>query len=53
MWDSKQDHDKNTYLKLVLNRLNVMCDFTFIYTHWALGSKKTFQKTSNLHVAHV
>ncbi len=29
----KQDHNKDTYQKLVLNRLNVMCDSTSIYTH--------------------
>jgi hypothetical protein len=27
---TEQDHDKNTYPKLVLNRLNVMCDSIFI-----------------------
>ncbi len=44
MWDSKQNHDKNTYLKLMLNRLNVMCNSISIYTHWALNSKKLFKK---------
>jgi hypothetical protein len=48
MWDSKQNQDKNMYLKVVLNRLNIRCDFIFIYTHWASNSKnfsKNFQPT--------
>jgi hypothetical protein len=36
----EQDHDKNTYPKLVLNRLKIMWDFTSIYTNWAPRSKK-------------
>ncbi len=40
----KQDHDKYTYPKLVLNRLKVMWDSTFIYTHWALCSNKLLNK---------
>jgi hypothetical protein len=43
---TKQDHNKDTYSKLVSNRLNVMCDSTFIYTHWAPNSKKLFKKNS-------
>jgi len=41
---TEQDHNKNTYPKLVLNRLNVMCDSIFIYTHWASNSKNSFKK---------
>jgi hypothetical protein len=41
----KQGYDKKTYPKLVLNKLKVMRNSTFIYTHLA--------PSSNLHVAHV
>jgi hypothetical protein len=43
MWDSKQDQDKNTHLKLVLNKLNVMCDFTFGHL-----AQKNFSKNFQL-----
>jgi hypothetical protein len=33
----KQDHNKYTYPKLVLNKLKEMWDFTFVYTHWHLN----------------
>jgi hypothetical protein len=33
MTRTKQDHDKNTYSKLVLNRLKVMGNSTSIFTH--------------------
>jgi hypothetical protein len=42
---TKQDHD-NICLKLVLNKLEVKWDFTFIYTHWAPSSKIFFKKLS-------
>jgi len=42
---TKQDHD-NICLKLVLNKLEVMWDFTSIYTHWAPSSKKLLKKLS-------
>jgi hypothetical protein len=29
----KKDHDKDTYPKLMLNKLKVMGNFVFIYTH--------------------
>jgi hypothetical protein len=45
--------DKKMYPKLMLNRLKVMGNSTFIYTHWAPSSRNLFKKTSNLHVAHV
>jgi hypothetical protein len=32
----KQDHDKDMKSKLVLNKLKIMWDCTFIYIHWAL-----------------
>jgi len=49
----EQDHNKDTYQKLVLNRLNVMCNSTSIYTHWAPNSNKLKKKKFNLHVVHV
>ncbi len=33
----EQGYDKKTYSKLVLNKLKVMGNFTFIYTYWALA----------------
>ncbi len=45
MWDSKQNQDQDMYLKFVFNRLNVRCDFLFIYTHWVPNSK-LFKKLS-------
>jgi hypothetical protein len=30
---TKQGYDKKMYPKLVLNKLEVMCNSTFIYTH--------------------
>ncbi len=41
---TKQDHDKYTYPKLVLNKLKVMWDSTSNYTHWALSSRKLLKK---------
>ncbi len=35
---------KKMYPKLVLNRLKVMRNSTFIYTPWAPSSKKFFKK---------
>jgi len=43
MTRTKQDHDKDTYPKLMLNVLQVMWDSTFIYIHWAPNSKKLFK----------
>ncbi len=40
------------YPKLMLNKLNVMGHFTFIYTHSAVNSRKFLKKLS-IHVAHV
>ncbi len=40
MWDSKQDYDKNTYSKLMLNKLNVICNFTFGHLAQKNFSKK-------------
>ncbi len=36
----EQNHDKDTYPKLVLNRLKIMWDSTSIYTNWAPSSRK-------------
>ncbi len=41
---TKQDHHKDMYLKLMLNTLKIMWDFTSIYTHWALSSMKLLKK---------
>jgi hypothetical protein len=35
---------KKKYPKLVLNKLKVMGDFTFIYTPWAPNSKEFVKK---------
>jgi len=35
----KQICDKKMYPKLVLNKLKIMGNFTFIYIHWALIQK--------------
>jgi hypothetical protein len=35
MTTKKQDHDKDRYPKLVLNRLKILQDSTSIYTHCA------------------
>jgi hypothetical protein len=40
----EQNHDKDTYPKLMLNGLKLMWDFTFIYTNWALSSRKFLKK---------
>jgi G:T-mismatch repair DNA endonuclease (very short patch repair protein) len=40
----KQDYDKKTYPKLVLNILKIMRNFTSIHTCWAHSSKKFFKK---------
>jgi acid phosphatase class B len=37
---TKQGYDKKMYPKLVLNKLKVIGNLIFIYTHWALSSKK-------------
>jgi hypothetical protein len=42
----EQDHDKDTYPKLILNKLNVMWDSTFIYFYWAPSLQKFFKKLS-------
>jgi hypothetical protein len=42
----EQDHDKNTYPKLVLNKLKIKWNSTSIYTHWALNSRKLLKKLS-------
>jgi hypothetical protein len=34
-----QEHDKNMYPKLLLNKLKIMWDSNFIYTRWAPSSK--------------
>jgi hypothetical protein len=39
--------------KLVLNKLKVIGNFIYIYTHWAPSSKNKSQETSNLHVAYI
>ncbi len=33
MTRTKQDHDKDTYPKLMLNKVKIMYNFTLIYTH--------------------
>jgi hypothetical protein len=35
----EQDHDKNTYPKLVFNKLKVKWNSTSIYTHWNPNSR--------------
>ncbi len=40
----EQDHDKNTYPKLVLNKLKVKWNFISIYIHWAPNSRKLLKK---------
>jgi len=39
-------HDKDTYPKLVLNRLKVMGNSTCICTHWPFSSKTNLKKLS-------
>jgi hypothetical protein len=46
----EQDHDKNTYQELVLNKLNVICDSTSIYTHWAPNSNKLKNKKNSTYM---
>jgi hypothetical protein len=41
--ETKQSYDKKTYPKLMLNKLKVMGNFTFIYTYWAL-TQRSFSK---------
>jgi hypothetical protein len=36
----KKGYDKKRHQKLVLNKLKVMGNCVFIYTHWAPSSKK-------------
>jgi len=36
----EQNHDKDTYPKLVLNKPKIMCDSTSTYTNWAPSSRK-------------
>jgi len=40
----EQNHDKDTYPKLVLNRLKIIWDSTSIYTNWAPSSRKFLKK---------
>jgi hypothetical protein len=40
----EQNHDKYTYLKLVLNIIKIICDYTSIYTNWAPSSNKFKKK---------
>jgi hypothetical protein len=40
----KQGHDKKTYPRLVLNKLKVVGNSTFIYNPWALNSKEFFKR---------
>jgi hypothetical protein len=40
------------YPKLMLNILKVMCDLTFIHTHWAPSLANFLKTTSNLHEAY-
>jgi hypothetical protein len=40
----EQNYDKKTYPKLMLNKLKVMGNLTFIYTNWAPSSKEKFKK---------
>jgi hypothetical protein len=47
-----QDHDKDSYPKLVLNKLKVMGNFILLIPIRQLTQRK-IQKTSNLHVTHV
>jgi hypothetical protein len=42
----EEDYDKKMHTKLVLNRLKVMENSTFIYTHWPPSSNKFFKKIS-------
>jgi hypothetical protein len=40
----EQGHDKKTYPRLVLNKLKVMGNSTFIYNRWAFSSKEFLKK---------
>jgi len=40
----EQDHNKDTYPKVMLNKLKVMWDFTFIYTHCTPNLKKILKE---------
>ncbi len=40
----EQDHDKNTFQNLMLNKLKVMWDFTSIYTHKTHSSRTLLKK---------
>jgi hypothetical protein len=42
--ETKQGYNFKTYPKLVLNKLKVMRNSTFIYTHCALSLKKFLKK---------
>jgi hypothetical protein len=44
--DTKQGYDKKTYPKLMLNKLKVMGNYTFICTLWAFNSRKFLKKLS-------
>jgi hypothetical protein len=48
---TKKYHDKDTYFKLVLNKVKITWDSTFIYTHWVPSLRKFFKNF--LHVTHV
>jgi hypothetical protein len=41
---NKKGCDKRMHPKLILNRLKVIRNFTSIYTHWALNSRKFLKK---------
>ncbi len=42
--ETEQSYDKKTYLKLVLNKREVIENSTSIYTPWAPNSRKIFKK---------
>jgi hypothetical protein len=42
----EQYHDKDMFPKLVLNKLKLIWDSTFIYTHYASNSKNFLKKLS-------
>jgi len=42
----QNNNNKKMYPKLLLNKLKVMKNPTFIYTHWTPSSKKFFKKLS-------
>jgi hypothetical protein len=50
---TKQGYDKKKPLKLILNKLKVMGNSTFIYTYWATSLKKFLKKLSIYMCTHV